>query len=127
MSTRLLLRSLALAVALAPLGGCSPTIKKPRLLHPGPAPVQRYNATQFDPYPLPDMGPEIVGGRPIDYMVPVPEVERANQFREQQAARGTMVIVPQPSAGVPMLPSPPAYMPTFPPPGSGPPPVEYRY
>jgi hypothetical protein len=83
--------------------------------------VQRYNATQFDPYPLPDMGPEIVGGRPIDYLTPVPEVERANQFREQQLARGQPVFVPQPS--IPVLPTLPAYPPTQP----AIPPVEYRY
>ena len=124
------LRSLA-AVALlaAALTGCSPTIKQPRLLSPGPAPVQRYNATQYDPYPLPDLGPEIVGGRPPDYAVPVPEVERANQFRDQQLTRGQPVFVPQPA--IPVMPTLPAYPPTLPtlPPATGPamPPVEYRY
>ena len=141
MSTRVLVRSLALAAAFAPLVACSPTIRKPQLAHPGPAPVQRYNATQFDPYPLPDMGPEIVGGRPIDYLVPVPEVKRANQFRDS---------LPRPSLPV-LTPSTPAMAPgysfgttpTFPqqtlpqqtlppqalPPQSLPatPPVEYRY
>jgi hypothetical protein len=116
-----MLRLLSLIAALAPLAACSPTIHKPRLASPGPAPVQRYNATQFDPYPLPDMGPEIVGGRPIDYMVPVPEVERANQFREQQLARGQPVFVPQPP--IPVMPTLPAYPPTQP----AIPPVEYRY
>jgi hypothetical protein len=73
-------------LALTTLPACSPTIRQPRLLHPGPASVQRYNAAQFDPYPQTDMGPEIVGGRPIDYMVPVPEVERANQHRNGERA-----------------------------------------
>jgi hypothetical protein len=79
------LRTLGLALgvlAIAPLTACSPTIRQPRLLHPGPASVQRYNAVQFDPYPQPDMGPEIVGGRPIDYITPVPPQQRALQFRE---------------------------------------------
>jgi hypothetical protein len=80
MSNRMLGFALGV-IALATLPACSPTIRQPRLLHPGPASVQRYNAVQFDPYPQADMGPEIVGGRPIDYMTPVPEVERANQHR----------------------------------------------
>jgi hypothetical protein len=111
--------------AIAPLAACSPTIKKPQLRSPGPAPYQRYNATQFDPYPLPDMGPEIVGGRPPDYQVPVPEVERANQFRQSQAARAIPVIVPQPA---PILPAYPGALPTLPPATSSTPrPPVYRY
>lgn len=121
MPLRVLLRLLVLSAALTPLGGCSPTIRQPRLQSPGTAPVQRYNATQFDPYPLPDMGPEIVGGRPIDYITPVPPVERANQFRDQQLARGQPVFVPQPS--IPVMPTLPAYPPAQP----SMPPVEYRY
>ena len=62
---------------LAELTACSSTIRKPQLHSPGTAPMQRFAADQFDPYPLPDMGPEIVGGRPIDYLVPVPEVNRS--------------------------------------------------
>ncbi len=128
MSRRRFTRSLALAAALAPLGGCSPQFfRTPKLLHPGPAPVQRYNATQFDPYPLPDLGPEIVGGRPPDYIVPVPEVERANQFRDQALARSVPLVMPQPPVGVPAFPTTPVSMPTYPPAGSTIPPVEYRY
>lgn len=126
MSPRILVRSLALAAALVPLGACSPTIRKPQLLHPGPAPVQRNNATQFDPYPLPDMGPEIVGGRPIDYLVPVPEVKRANQFREAHPAPALPVLVPSTPVVTPGYPAGP--IPTMPPQTAPtPPPVEYRY
>jgi hypothetical protein len=126
MSTRLLARLLALAAALAPLGACSPTIRKPQLAHPGTAPVQRYNATQFDPYPPPDLGPEIVGGRPIDYLVPVPEVKRANQYRDSQLATRLPVLVPSQPLGTPYYPGAP--VPSLPP-QSAPatPPVEYRY
>jgi hypothetical protein len=122
MALRRSLYALALVTAAAPLGGCSPYFfKTPQLLSPGSAPKQRYNATQFDPYPLPDMGPEIVGGRPPDYIVPVPEVERANQFRDQQAAAGNPVFIPQQT--IPVMPTLPAY-PAMPP---SLPPVEYRY
>jgi hypothetical protein len=105
-------------IATTTLPACSPTIRKPRLASPGSAPVQRYNATQFDPYPLPDMGPEIVGGRPPDFTVPVPEVERANQYRQGQRAIETLP--PAPGVFVPTFPTappptPPVMMPTYPP------------
>lgn len=66
-------------VMLMHLAACSSTIRYPRLASPGTAGFQRHNAEQFDPYPQNDMGPEIVGGRPPDYAVPVPEVQRARQ------------------------------------------------
>jgi len=66
-------------VMLLPLTACSSTVHKPTLLHPGPAYFQRNNAMQFDPYPLNDMGPEIVGGRPLDFQKPPDEVSRARQ------------------------------------------------
>ncbi len=143
--------TIGLAASLLSLPACSPTIRKPRLGSPGTAPIQRYNATQFDPYPLPDMGPEIVGGRPPDFAVPVPEVERARQFRRGEhtiATQGPPVGVfvptfpqappalPPASPPVTMPPSPPVTMPTYPsyptypttpPATTTPPPVEYRY
>ncbi len=82
------LKRLSLLLALPLLGfsllgfpvlGCSATVRKPQLLHPGPADYQRYNATQFDPYPPNDLGPAIVGGRPSGYEQPRPEVVRARQ------------------------------------------------
>ncbi|MCA9259815.1 MAG: hypothetical protein KDA61_11475 [Planctomycetales bacterium] len=51
----------------------------PHLNHPGPAPYQRGNAIEFDPYPQNDVGPEIVGGRPREYDKPLDEVRRARQ------------------------------------------------
>ncbi|MEM9354073.1 MAG: hypothetical protein AAGA92_13755 [Planctomycetota bacterium] len=75
-----LLIAIGLTVSLC-LYGCSSTVRQPRLRSPGTAPVQRYNATQFDPYPQNDVGPEIVGGRPIDFQLPPDEVVRARQER----------------------------------------------
>ncbi|MBX9789309.1 MAG: hypothetical protein K2Y37_10370 [Pirellulales bacterium] len=46
-------------------------------LFAGPSQIQRERATQFDPYPDQDMGPEVVGGRPLDYNRQIPEVERS--------------------------------------------------
>jgi hypothetical protein len=115
MSRQTRVQSLALAAALLPMAACSPTIKKPQLLHPGPAPFQRANAEQFDPYPQNDVGPEIVGGRPPDYAIPRDEVTRANQFRASHQASAAPILVPQT----------PIFAPTLPP--AAPPPVEYRY
>jgi hypothetical protein len=62
---------------LAPLlvCGCA-NIAAPRILHPGSEEYQQARAERFDPYPLPDVGPEIVGGRPLQYIKPAPWAER---------------------------------------------------
>ena len=52
------------------------TFGLPRLFA-GDSREQRERATQFDPYPDQDMGPEVVGGRPLDYNRQIPEVERS--------------------------------------------------
>ena len=80
----MLLRAVLLIPLMGLTIGCSPAVKRPQLVNPGPAGYQRYNATQrVDPYPLPDAGPEIVGGRPRGFQQPVPEVERSRQFWNQ--------------------------------------------
>ena len=38
---------------------------------------QKSRAAAVDPYPLNDIGPEVLGGRPRDFMNPLPEPERA--------------------------------------------------
>jgi hypothetical protein len=111
---------LALVVAVAPLAACSPTIRQPQLLHPGPAGVQRHNAAQFDPYPPNDVGPKIVGGRPPDYAVPPNEVTRSRQFMPNGPRSALPVLVPQVPAYTPVVPTLPPTTPTSPP-------VEYRY
>lgn len=62
------------------LVGCNGTVRKPSFLNPGNTSTQRYNAIVHDPYPLDDVGPEIVGGRPREYQDPVPEVRRSQSF-----------------------------------------------
>lgn len=121
-------------MAIVPLAACSPTIRKPQWLHPGPAPLQRANAVQFDPYPPNDLGPKIVGGRPLDYAVPLNEVTRARQFRPNGPRSQMPVLVPQTPAYVPTVPGtlpvqamPVQSLPVQALPSSGPPPVEYRY
>jgi hypothetical protein len=147
MSLRFGFRIALLAAIGAPLVACSSAVRKPRLLHPGPASFQRYNATQFDPYPQNDMAPEIVGGRPLDYQVPPNEVTRARQFTDGRAGSATSLptavpgatitgaptFIPPPTAGLPPAPvvgpaipvvsTPPVS--TMPVPAG--PPITYRY
>jgi hypothetical protein len=113
---------------LAPLvlAGCA-DIAVPRILHPGSEEYQQSRAERFDPYPLPDVAPEIVGGRPLQYIKPAPWNERVQndlsfeeRFRQQPPpgmykpprASGTRrgIVYPMPGAeplGVPPLVVPP--------------------
>jgi hypothetical protein len=58
------------------IGGCANT-KGPNWFHPGPAAYQQKQAERFDPYPDQQIAPEVVGGRPREYMSPIPEPDRA--------------------------------------------------
>jgi hypothetical protein len=80
--------------------GCSSTIRYPKLRGPGPAKYQRANAEAFDPYPLPDLGPPIDGGRPREFAIPRNEVERAQDYSIVQAARRGLPTVPLAGAAV---------------------------
>lgn len=88
-----------LATLLSPLSACSPTIVKPQLCNPGWAQQQRARAVEFDPYPQNDVGPEIVGGRPPDFIVPRNEVTRAfqaNPIPKRTSAPLPVVLPPAP-------------------------------
>lgn len=96
---------LGLLVSLCvPIAACSPSVRTPQLYNPGPAGYQRFQATAgHDPYPLPDVGPEIEGARPREFQVPTPEVERARQFRSQRAVpQYTIPVAPQGYPGYPV-------------------------
>lgn len=56
--------------------GCA-GVTGPRFGGPGPAEWQRAEAQRFDPYPEPEAGPTILGGRPRDYEEPIAEPSRA--------------------------------------------------
>lgn len=71
---------LALAAMIAATG-CGPRFRVPNPFHPGATGPQRYDAVYHDPYPLDDIAPEIVGGRPREYQRPVPQVTRGRLFR----------------------------------------------
>jgi hypothetical protein len=94
---------IAMFVSLAALTGCTAEVHRyvrfPDFLHPGWAQHQRSEAIEHDPYVLNDVGPEVVGGRPREYLQPVNEVERA-----RMNATPPVAFQPVP---VPSLPSPP--------------------
>ncbi|MCR4412087.1 MAG: membrane or secreted protein [Thermoguttaceae bacterium] len=71
-----LTRLAAIAVLGGIVTGCA-SLRGPNWLHPGPAAYQQKQAERFDPYPDPDIGPEVVGSRPREYQKPRPEPERA--------------------------------------------------
>jgi hypothetical protein len=134
------LAALFLLMAVAPLCGCA-DIAFPRLLHPGSEQYQQSRAEVFDPYPLPDVGPTIVGGRPLQYITPAPWNERVQNslsyeeryhqapppglYRPQRtntARQGVIYSPTQPAVvplGVAPLPSAPAVVPL--PQGTAPP------
>lgn len=88
-----------LLLVLSPGLGCSPAVRMPRLHNPGPAGYQRYNAVNYsDPYPLPDVGPEMDGARPREFQLPRPPVERARQYTYQHQQPQFVAPAPQPVA-----------------------------
>lgn len=60
------------------LSGC-PSLR-PNLFHPGPQEYQRSQAILHDPYPDNDAGPEVEGGRPLDFEKPKPEPVRNQPY-----------------------------------------------
>jgi 2-oxoglutarate dehydrogenase E2 component (dihydrolipoamide succinyltransferase) len=63
--------------------------------------VQRAEAIYHDPYPLNDVGPEIVGGRPLAYQQPLNEVERSRLVPVQP-----VLIQPAPIPGMTVMAPP---------------------
>jgi hypothetical protein len=63
---------LAASVVAMTAFGC----QHPSISQPGTIQQQRLRATIHDPYPDPDLGPEFDGGRPREYLDPLPEPVR---------------------------------------------------
>ena len=64
-----------LSLVLIAAGGCADMF--PNVYHPGPEGYQRLRAQRMDPFPEPDVGPEIVGARPREFDKPPAEALRA--------------------------------------------------
>ncbi len=115
MSFRTLLSVGGLLLLVAAVG-CSSSVKRPNWFNPGPAGYQQYQATQgTDPYPLPDVGPPVVGARPRGFQNPVPEVERSRQYRDGARVSALPRPVALPPVNAQMAPS--YYAPATPTPG----------
>jgi hypothetical protein len=118
-----------LVLAPALVAGCA-DIAPPRIFHPGSEEYQQSRAQRFDPYPLPDVAPEIVGGRPLQYIKPAPENERAQNemtFEEryhQQPPPGLYRPTRTPGNRQPIVYPAPAAPLIMQPPGAQPPVVE---
>jgi hypothetical protein len=52
------------------LTGCGPSFGMPSLCEPGSASSKLAAAKKFDPYPDPNIGPPVVGGRPLGFETP---------------------------------------------------------
>lgn len=106
----------AAVIAALCCAGCTPEarnyIRFPDLTHPGPAAYQQAQAIQHDPYPLNDIGPEVVGGRPLAFQQSLTEPARARQVPQPVVAiqgappPGTTVMAP-PVASSPFPVAPP--------------------
>ena len=74
-----MLTALTIVTAMIVSTGCRST-GKPQFFGPGPgsAPYQQHQAQQFDPYPEPNIGPNVDGGRPQGYANPAPEPMRGH-------------------------------------------------
>jgi hypothetical protein len=109
------------------LMGCAPEMAglQQSFAHPGPAAYQRAQAIRHDPYVLNDVGPEVVGGRPRDYLIPVNEVERERMGATLPAGLAppapapAVVVGPVPGSAPTYVPGPapgaPPYLPVGPP------------
>jgi hypothetical protein len=65
--------------------GCS--LPRPLFAPPGPVRYQQNNASYHDPYPDPDAGPEIDGGRPRDFQIPSAEPVRSRVYTDRLQGR----------------------------------------
>jgi hypothetical protein len=94
------------------MGGCH-TIRMPNFAHPGTAQQQRADAERWDPYPDPDAGPPVVGGRPLGYTRPLTEADWSRRFGAPPGGISpgpvaTFTVPPAPVVTNPFSPSPPA-------------------
>jgi hypothetical protein len=107
------------------LGGCTGLTRPYNYAQPGDARHQRSIAIAHDPYPLDDVGPEVLGGRPLGFEKPMPEVNRARFYNPP---REPLRPVFQPTVVSPVITTPPPSPWAAPPPVQtvpGPPPAVY--
>jgi hypothetical protein len=109
---------LAISLTAIVFAGCySPYIRTPNFAHPGTAEQQRADAERFDPYPDPDAGPAVLGGRPPGFQRPLTDTEWGRRFAAPPGGLQTAPVVTMPVAPVvtnPFAPAPaPMMQPTY--------------
>jgi hypothetical protein len=120
MPHRSIIWGVALSLVIVDFMGCySPYIRTPNFAHPGTAAEQRADAERFDPYPDPDAGPPVLGGRPPGFTRPLTETEWARRYVAPPGALQPAPVVTLPTAPAvtnPFAPvAPPTFQPTYPP------------
>ncbi len=111
-------RVLMICATVPCIAGC-PNIRRPNFAHPGTAAQQRAEAEQFDPFPDPDAGPRVEGGRPPGFTRPLTETEWGRRYAIPPGglAAPSLPMSPAPIITNPFPPSPPpAFSPSYPPP-----------
>jgi len=89
--------------------GC--VVRTRDIFHPGDAPTQVARAQVNDPYPLPDVGPPMVGVRPPGFEAPRAEILRVQPRRDEPilaSVGGPAPIYPVPAYATPSSPAPDA-------------------
>jgi hypothetical protein len=71
--------TLLIAALLFAISGCGPFFGLPSICEPGSESQKLSRAQKFDPYPDPNMGPAVVGGRPEGFMNPRPDASDFNK------------------------------------------------
>jgi hypothetical protein len=127
-----------MALGAATSCGCSGLLRNYDYFNPGDLRRQKSIAIAHDPYPLNDLGPPIVGGRPPGFDKPLSEVQRAQLFNPPRRAlqplptlQPTVVSPAAVPGSAPLLPpvqtvpapyssgpAPPPAVQTYPPPGA---------
>ena len=74
------LRLVVLGTILLAIVGCQ-SGAPPGTPRPGRVEYQQKEAQKFDPYPENDIGPTVLGSRPLDYKEPRSEVRRAQWWQ----------------------------------------------
>jgi hypothetical protein len=96
--------------------GCGPLFGTPQIWPPAPEATQIARARRFDPFPDPNIGPPVIGGRPQGFIDPRPDPDPNKTVRSDW-------FNPTPGAGYPPAGyPPPGYYPgapvAYPPPAT---------
>ena len=78
----------ATGLAAVGIGAAGCGLATPRLASPGSMAAQRERAVIHDPYADRDIAPEIVSGRPREFLNPLPQADRSRQLQQRWLMQG---------------------------------------